>query len=151
MNSLNRPACLCSDAYTATLPESSDCIGAAQHDDLGPPPPLMANEVNVTDAAERDSSKGLNGAAGAPLFGNRAPRDNTYSPTRGDPAIVMLSDRAFCCWVEPLNDGDRWVFLSPEGAMFVGPNYEREGSLEEIGAMLAQWRVSGGGAERPSP
>jgi hypothetical protein len=64
----------------------------------------------------------------------------------------MLSDRAsFCCWVEPLSDGDRWMFLSSDGAMHVGPSYEREDSLEEIGAVLSQWRASAGNAEPHSP
>jgi hypothetical protein len=56
----------------------------------------------------------------------------------------MMPDRAsYCCWVEPLSDGDRWVFLSPTGAMYVGPNYDREESLADIEAILSRWRESG--------
>jgi len=66
-------------------------------------------------------------------------------PTRTDPAIVMMADRSlFCCWVEPFGDGDRWVFLSSSGRTYVGPAYDREDSLEAIGAVASRWWASTG-------
>lgn len=65
------------------------------------------------------------------------------NPTRGDPAILMMADRSsFCCWVESLSDGDRWVFRGPDGKTHIGPDFGREDSLEAIGALLSRWRAS---------
>jgi len=42
------------------------------------------------------------------------------------------------------------VFLSPTGAMYVGPNYDREESLADIEAILSRWRESGDDMEHHS-
>ena len=74
----------------------------------------------------------------------------TTKPTHSDPAMVMMADRSsFCCWVEPLSDGDRWVFLGPSGRTHVGPGYDREDSLEAIRAVVSQWRASNGLQDLP--
>jgi hypothetical protein len=105
----------------------------------------------MTDERERKvpllSTQGRDQAStdnGLPIRGT-----GITNPTRADPAVLMMPDRlSFCCWVEQLNDGDRWVFLSPTGTMHVGPAYQREGSLDEIREVLSRWRVSGGLARR---
>lgn len=90
---------------------------------------------------------------GLPLVGDVPPRRSsvgTTKPTHTDPAMVMMADRTFfCCWVEPLSDGDRWVFLGPSGRTYVGPGYNREDSLEAIGAVVSRWRASSGLQEFP--
>jgi hypothetical protein len=81
-----------------------------------------------------------------PIAGDEVSRSNGFHgshPTRADPAIILMPDRSsFCCWVEPLADGGRWMFLDRDGMTYVGPAYQREASLEEIEAVLSRWRAS---------
>jgi len=101
----------------------------------------------VGDGIEREAPLGdvSRVAADEASPGKRFRRNH---PTRADPAIMMMADRSsFSCWVEPLADGERWMFLDPSGTTSVGPAYEREGSLDEIEAVLSRWRASGGSVE----
>ena len=71
------------------------------------------------------------------------------NPTRADPAVTMTPDQSsFCCWVESRSDGDRWLFLSPDGDTYVGPAYEGEDSLPQIASVLARWLGEAGLAEQ---
>jgi len=110
----------------------------------------------VDDALEREVSLLPGRAQGRLGVDDTAPRSPGFvritSPTRADPAITMMPDQSsFCCWVEPLSDGDRWVFLSPDGATYVGPAYAGENSLEQIGGVLSGWLGSNGLNERFPP
>ena len=106
----------------------------------------MANEVNVDEELGREASSTPSRGAGVPVLADRARRGapaGRTTPTRADPAILLMPDRSsFSCWVERWSDGDRWVFLGPNGKTHVGPAYNREDSLEAIGAVLSRWRAS---------
>jgi hypothetical protein len=112
----------------------------------------------VTDEFEREVSLMPVEASTsrAPRADDAAPRSPGFvrvrtNPTRADPAVTMMPDQSsFCCWVEPLGDGDRWIFLSSDGATYVGPVYGGEDSLEQIKEALSRWLRSTGRVERYS-
>ena len=92
---------------------------------------------------------------GLQLLGDRTAlgaRIGRTKPTRADPAILLMPDRSsFCCWVEPRSEGDRWMFLGPSGKAHIGPEYDREDSLDAIGAVLSRWRASSDALDHQSP
>lgn len=100
----------------------------------------------MVDGIGREAWPPRSRGAGLPIAGDEVSRSNGFPrshPTCADPAIIMMPDRSsFCCWVEPLADGGRWMFLDRDGTTYVGPPYQREASLEEIEAMLVRWRAA---------
>jgi hypothetical protein len=114
----------------------------------------MANEVYVANEIEGEVSLLPHFRGDASRLADhvvaRRTRFRRTGPTRSDPAIMMMQDRSsFCCWVEPLADGARWMFLDPDGTTNVGPCYEHEDSLEAIEAVLSRWRAVHGLVEHP--
>jgi hypothetical protein len=112
----------------------------------------------VTDELEREVElMPVEGSTGrASRADDAAPRSPGFvrartNPTRADPAVTMMADQSsFCCWVEPLSAGDRWIFLNSDGATYVGPAYGGEDSLEQIKGLLSRWLHSAGLVERYS-
>jgi hypothetical protein len=61
-------------------------------------------------------------------------------PTLTDPAIITARDGTFfVCWVEPVEDRDRWIFISRDRVRYTGPSYEGQNTLPVIRDLVANW------------
>ncbi len=62
------------------------------------------------------------------------------SPTRTDPAVVMVRDRtSVVCWVELVGEARHWFFVSTNGPVRIGPPYRGEHSLDQIRDLVSEW------------
>jgi len=67
-------------------------------------------------------------------------QESIDTPTRADPAVVMMGDRtSVACWVELVGDACHWFFASTNGRMGMGPEYRGEHSLDEIRDLVSHW------------
>jgi hypothetical protein len=61
-------------------------------------------------------------------------------PDITDPVVVVANDgMLFACWVEPLGDLQRWIFISRDQDRYIGPVYQGEASLGQIKALVNEW------------
>lgn len=61
-------------------------------------------------------------------------------PDITDPVVVVANDgMLFVCWVEPIADQRRWIFISRHQDRYVGPPYDGEDSLGQIKALVNEW------------
>jgi hypothetical protein len=64
----------------------------------------------------------------------------TY-PDVTDPVVITASDGTlFVCWVEPIADELRWVYVSAQPPVrYAGPNYDGETSSDRMKTRLNSW------------